>query len=353
MRFLIFGAGAIGTWIGANLVMARQSVTFVGRGPFVQAACAQGIHIMLPGGETWRLHDLDVTTGLAEALQRPSSGYDAILLCMKSFALAGAIAELRECAEASSGASLLAFQNGAGSEEKLAAVFGAQRVVAATLTSPISVEGPAAVRLERLGGGVGLAALTPQAGEWWQVAQAMAHAPLLGVRTYADWRAMKWSKLLLNLMGNATSALLGMSPAEIYADRRLFAVEMRMLREAVAVMDAHVPRIETVNLPGYPARVLAFALRTLPHGLLQPILARRVARGRGNKMPSLYDDVAHRTGRSEVVALNGAVVAAGRRLGVLTPVNAALTEMMLQAVQPNATHSYQAARRALEQLAFG
>jgi 2-dehydropantoate 2-reductase len=353
MRFLILGAGAIGTWIGANLVMARQSVTFVGRAPFVQAACAQGIHVTLPGGETWRLRDLDVATSLAEALQRPSSGCDAILLCMKSFALDGAIAELRECAEASSNASLLAFQNGVGSEEKLAAVFGEQRVVAATLTSPISMEGPAAVRLERLGGGVGLAALTLRAGERWQMTQAMACAPLLAVRTYADWRAMKWSKLLLNLIGNATSALLGASPAEIYANRRLFAVEMRMLREAVAVMDAHAPAIEAVNLPGYPARVLAFALRVLPYGLLQPILARRVARGRGNKMPSLYDDVAHRTGRSEVTALNGAVVAAGRRLGVPTPVNAALTEMVLRAVQPDANHSCQAARRALEQLASG
>jgi len=353
MRFLVFGAGAIGTWIGANLVMARQSVAFVGRSNFVAAVRDQGLRVTLPGGETWRLCDLEAGTALAEVLQRANAPFDAILLCMKSFALAQAIAELRACAASLGEARLVTFQNGIGSEAALAEAFSASRVLAATLTSPISMEGPAAVRLERLGGGVGLAALTPRADEWWQVAQAMARAPLLGVRTYADWRAMKWSKLLLNLMGNATSALLGLSPAEIYADRRLFAVEMRMLREAVAVMDAHTPRIGTVNLPGYPARALAFALRTLPHGLLQPILARRVARGRGNKMPSLYDDVAHRTGYSEVVALNGAVVAAGRRLGVLTPVNAALTEMMLQAVQPNATHSHQAARRALEQLAFG
>jgi len=353
MRFLIFGTGAIGTWIGANLVMARQSVTFVGRASFAQAACAQGIHVALPGGETWRLRDLDVTTSLAEALQRSSAGYDAILLCMKSYALDDAIAELRGCAGASSGALLLAFQNGAGSEEKLAAAFGEQRVVAATLTSPISTEGPAAVRLERLGGGVGLAPLTPRAGEHQPVTQAMARAPLLAIRAYADWRAMKWSKLLLNLMGNATSALLGAPPAEIYADRRLFAVEMRMLREALAVMDAHTPAIRTVNLPGYPARVLDFALRALPHGVLQPILARRVARGRGNKMPSLHDDVARHSGRSEVAALNGAVVAAGRCLGVPTPVNAALAEMVSQAVQPDAGHSYQAARRALEWLASG
>ncbi len=351
MRFLILGAGAVGAWIGANLVMARQSVTFVGRLPFVQAACTNGIHVTLPGGETWRLRDVDVATGLAEALQRPPLTYDAVLLCMKAYALDQAVAELRDHAHALSGAAFVAFQNGVGSEERLAAAFGERRTLAATLTSPVSVEGPAAVRLERLGGGVGLAALAVQSEEWRQVAYAMSRAPLLSLKSYADWRAMKWSKLLLNIMGNATSALLGVPVAEIYGDRRLFAVEMRMLREALAVMEAHAPRIAAVNLPGHPARLLALALKLLPDAILQGVLARRVSGGRGSKYPSLYYDVAHRSGRSEVSVLNGAVVAAGRRLGVPTPVNEALTEMMLQAIQPGAAISPREVRRVLEQFA--
>lgn len=350
MRFLILGAGAVGTWIGANLVMARQAVTFVGRPAFAQAACAQGIHVTLPGGETWRLRDVDVATGLTEALQRPPLTYDAVLLCMKAYALDQAIDELRGCEDQLSGALFVAFQNGVGNEEKLAAAFGERRTLAATLTSPISVEGPAAVRLERLGGGVGLAALSPDRS-WQPVAHALSRAPLLSLKTYADWRAMKWSKLLLNLMGNATSALLGAPVAEIYSDRRLFALEMRMLREALAVMEAHVPPIVAVNLPGHPARFLALALKLLPDSALQALLARRVARGRGDKYPSLYYDVANRSGRSEVSVLNGAVAEAGRKFGVPTPVNAALAEMVQRVVQPDATPSPQAARRALERLA--
>lgn len=350
MRFLILGAGAVGAWIGANLVMTRQAVTFVGRPAFAQAACAQGIHVTLPGGETWRLRDVDVATSLAEALQRPPLTYDVVLLCMKAYALDPAIDELRGVEEKLSGALFVAFQNGVGSEEKLAAAFGQRRVLAATLTSPISVEGPAAVRLERLGGGVGLAALLPDQ-PWQPVAQALSRAPLLGLRAYADWRAMKWSKLLLNLMGNATSALLGAPVAEIYGDRRLFTLEMRMLREALAVMAAHTPPVAAVNLPGHPARFLALALRLLPDSTLQALLSRRVAKGRGDKYPSLYYDVVHKSGRSEVSVLNGAVAAAGRRLGVPTPVNDALTEMMQQAVRPGAAWSPEAARRALERLA--
>jgi 2-dehydropantoate 2-reductase len=332
MRFLVFGAGAVGAWIGANLVMARQSVTFVGRPDFVATLREQGLRVVLPSGETWRLCDLEAGTALAEVLGRASAPFDAVILCMKSFDLPQAIAELRACETLIGRARLVTFQNGIGSEAALAEAFGTSRLVAATLTSPVSLDGPAAVRLERFGGGVGLAALS-SSQDWLAIARAMVGAPLLRLRTYDDWQAMKWSKLLLNLMGNATSALLGLPPAAIYRDRRLFAIEMRALREALAVMAAHAPPIRVVNLPGYPVRALALAVNYLPAPLLQPILARLVARGRGDKWPSLYYDVAKRTGRSEVMALNGAVADAGQRLSVPTPINAVLTEMVMRAVQ--------------------
>jgi len=351
MRFLVFGAGAVGTWVGANLAMARHFVAFVGRPNFVAAMRDQGLRVVLPGDETWRLCDLETGGTLAEVLSRASAPFDAVLLCMKSFALPQAVAELRDCAALVGNAWLVAFQNGVGSEAALSEAFGESRVLAATLTSPISLDGPAAVCLERSGGGVGLAARAAPSSAWLSVAQAMAGAPLLRVRTYTDWQAMKWSKLLLNLMGNAISALLGLSPAAVYRDRRLFALEMRALREALAVMNAHIPPIQVVNLPGYPVRALALGVRRLPDALLQMLLARLVAGGRGNKWPSLYYDVAGQTGRSEVAALNGAVAAAGQRLGVPTPVNTALTEMVLRATQVGVPRDPGAARRALEVLA--
>lgn len=351
MRFLVMGAGAIGAWIGANLVMARQPVTFVGRPAFVEAACTHGVHVSLPSKETWRLHDLKATDNLAAALN--DAPFDAVLLCMKAYALDQALAELKAHADLLSDARLITFQNGVGSEEKAASVFGAHRVIAATLTSPVSLDGPAAIRLERAGGGIGLALLVPPRAQGGQegvdVTSAFSSTPLLNVRTYADYRAMKWSKLLLNIMGNATSALLGLPVADIYNDPKLFAVEMRMLRESLAVMRAHEPPITVVNLPGQPARALARAVMLLPDVLLRPILSRRVAKGRGDKRPSLYYDVANRTGKSEVTVLNGAVVEAGRRLGVATPVNEALTQMMLETVSGASPLSPAQARAALVQ----
>ena len=74
---------------------------------------------------------------------------------------------------------------------------------------------------------------------------------------------MKWSKMLTNLPANATSAILDMTAAEVFAHPGLFRLEMRMLRETLAVMRAS--RIRVVDLPGVPVRALA--LGNPPAGL--------------------------------------------------------------------------------------
>jgi 2-dehydropantoate 2-reductase len=145
---------------------------------------------------------------------------------------------------------------------------------------------------------------------------------------------MKWSKLLANLIANASSALLDMTPAQIFADRRLFEVEIAALREALAVMGALELRV--VDLPGLPTRALAFATGKLPTGLSRPLMARAVGRGRGGKMPSLHIDAHAGRGKSEVDWLNGAVARRGAELGVPTPVNRLLNELLLDMVESKA-----------------
>jgi 2-dehydropantoate 2-reductase len=137
---------------------------------------------------------------------------------------------------------------------------------------------------------------------------------------------MKWSKLLLNLLGNATSAILDMNTLDAFADRRVFAIEVAALREAIAVMAAL--KIKAVALPGYPVPLLMFALRYLPLAVLQPILRRMARSGRGEKLPSLLIDLNAGRPQSEIDALNGAVSGASQSIGVKTPVNDALTSIV-------------------------
>ncbi len=87
-------------------------------------------------------------------------------------------------------------------------------------------------------------------------------------------------------------------------------------------------RLEVVDLPGTPVRALAFAA-TLPLWLSKPFLGRAAGAGRGAKMPSFHIDLHSGRGKSEVEYLHGAVVRAGEKHHVPTPVNKVLTETLL------------------------
>ena len=143
---------------------------------------------------------------------------------------------------------------------------------------------------------------------------------------FDDAASMKWSKLLTNLTANPTSAILDLTASEVFANKDLFQLEIEMLRECLAVMEAQ--KLEVVDLPGTPVRALAFAT-ALPSWLSKPLLSRAAGAGRGAKMPSFHIDLHSGRGKSEVEYLHGAVVRAGEKFGVPTPVNKVLTETLV------------------------
>jgi 2-dehydropantoate 2-reductase len=137
---------------------------------------------------------------------------------------------------------------------------------------------------------------------------------------------MKWSKMLTNLLANASSAILDMTAHEIFQVSSLYHMEIRMLKEALAVMKAQ--GINPVDLPGTPVKMLAMAAK-YPEFLTKPLMINAVGSGRGRKMPSFHIDLHIGRGKSEVDYLNGAVVRAGQKYGIPTPVNKMLTEILL------------------------
>jgi 2-dehydropantoate 2-reductase len=216
----------------------------------------------------------------------------------------------------------LCLQNGVDNEPYLAAALGEENVIAGTITSAIGRQNEGEIVLERRRG-VGIAEAHPRAR---MIAGAMAQAGL-NPHLYPNPAAMKWSKLLTNLLTNASAAILDMPPAEVLAHPGLFRLEMLQLREALGVMSRQ--SLPVVDLPGTPVRALAFAARTLPFTLARPLLARAIGKGRGGKMPSLHIDLHSGRGKTEAAYLNGAVVRHGARLGLPTPVNARLAALLL------------------------
>jgi 2-dehydropantoate 2-reductase len=136
---------------------------------------------------------------------------------------------------------------------------------------------------------------------------------------------MKWSKLLANLVGNATSAIVDRPPAELYGEPDVFSIERRQLLEALAVMRRL--GLAPVALPGADVRLLATGVR-LPPIIARPILRRVVGGARGGKDPSLRIHTRSDSGPSEVDWLNGSVARAAERLGGAAPVNRRLETLL-------------------------
>lgn len=316
LRLLSFGAGAIGTYIGGSLALAGYRVVFLERPEVVQTLRASGLKLEI-GGKPHTLPQPELASSLPEALA--AGPFDVALFALKSYDTAAALEQMRPFA--SQLPPVICLQNGVDNEAALKKVLGEDRVIAATITSAIGRLGPGSIVLERLRG-AGLDGNHPLSPALLSAFNAAG----LNARLYAHADEMKWSKLLTNLLANATSAILDFTPAQVFAHNGLFRLEIAQLREALAVMRALGYRV--VDLPGTPVRALAFGAQHLPLSLARPLMARAVGGGRGNKMPSFHIDLHTGRGRSEVAYLNGAVVKHGLSLGIPTPANRLLTETL-------------------------
>ena len=318
MRFLILGAGAIGGYVGGHLALAGHLVTFAARPRAAAQLAANGVRLRLPGEPAAReVRNIFVAGSLAEAFS--AGKYDCLVLAIKSFDTAAALAELRAATAAPP--PVLCLQNGVGNEAEIAAAFGPASVIAGTVTTPASLAPDGQVNVERARG-LGIALEHPLAATLVDILNAAG----LKTRAYPAAGRMKWSKLLTNLLGNASSALLDWPVGKILADPRGYRLEAAAQRECLAVMRAL--GYPVVDLPGVPVRMLAFAFDRLPAGLARPLLARAIGGGRGGKMPSLHVDVHAGRSRTEVGWLNGAVARHAADLGLPAPVNAGLAELV-------------------------
>jgi 2-dehydropantoate 2-reductase len=319
MNILIVGAGAIGSLIGHRLARAGHEVVLVGRAPYVTAVNERGVGLEEKGEVSW-------AKGV-RAVNAPQvvegSRFDLIIFTMKVYDTA--LAAVQTGPLVAEDTSVLVLQNGVGGEEIARSVLGKGVVLSGVITLSVEVHEPGLVALRTESGGLGLASTLRGYGAAW-LADAMRKA---GFRTevFPDYRAMKWSKLLLNMLSNAIPAILDMPPEDVFTSPDLFALERQALIEAMTVV--HALNLETVNLPGYPVPLFVRALTRAPRFLMHFIFQRMIGGSRGGKPPSLHLDLLRGRARSEVEYLNGAVVREANRLNISVPANRVLYEVLI------------------------
>jgi len=324
LNILSFGAGAIGTYLGGSLILAGHQVVFIEQPRVVDELHERGMRLDLTidkrrkSKEAYLIEPsaFVVVHSLEDAIRY--GPFDIALFALKSFDTMAFVEDFKPFA--SKIPPLLCLSNGVENEPAIASFLGEDKVIHGTVTSAIGRRATGDIVLEKLRG-MGVAA-HPLSN---QIIAAFNDA-FLNAESFPDAQAMKWSKMLTNLLANPLSAILNLSAAEIYANKSLYRVEIAVLRECLAVMKAQ--GIKVIDLPGTPVRALALAAR-LPLWLSRLVLARAAGAGRGGKMPSFHIDLHSGRGRSEVDFLHGAVVRAGKNFCIPTPHNQFLTETLL------------------------
>ena len=321
LKFLIFGAGAIGTYIGGSLALAGHQVVFLEQPGAVKELRRRGLNLEIRdrAGSPFPIppSGFIAVESLPEALRQGC--FDIAIYALKSFDTEAALEDLKPYAAQMP--PIVCLSNGVENEAALTSVLGADKVIAGTVTSSVARGAVGEIMLEKLRG-VGLGDKHPLSLCLWEAFFEASLKP----RLYARPMDMKWSKMLTNLMANATVAILDLPPGEVLAHPGLYKIEIASLREALAVMKAQ--GIHVVDLPGTPVRLLALAAK-LPTYLSRRLMGRAIGAGRGGKMPSFHIDLHAGRGKSEVEWLNGAVVRFGEKFGVPTPVNKLLTGILM------------------------
>ena len=330
-RIAIVGAGAVGGYAGAHMAQAGHDVTFIDMWPDnVEAMRAKGLtitHLKDVPEFTVPVRALHICDVQTLSKERP---IDIAFVCVKSYDTAWATAMIRQYLAPDG--YVVSLQN-CINEPVISSIVGAERTLGA-IASSITVEliGPAHVRraagksgashtVFRVGEIDGRA--TKRAGQVRDLV-ALTDSALLTTNLNGE----RWSKLVLNVMGNGVSACTGLVSRDCIADDGVRAFMARLGSEAIRVgQKLGLDREEMHHLP---SEVIARAGERDNEAVKiydDNRLAEIKKPGGGAHRPSMGQDMV-KGRRTEIEFMNGLVVDKGREVGVATPANAALTEIV-------------------------
>lgn len=293
MRYVVYGAGAVGGVIGGRLHQSGSPVTLVARGQHLAAIRAAG-GLLLDAGDGRHRIDAPATDTAAEVGWTDDT---VVLLAVKSHQAAVALTDLREHAPAD--VAVVCATNGIATEVAALRLFARTYAVCVMLPATHLEPGvvvaachptPAILDIGRIPSGTDATTAA--------VAADLRAAGIVSEER-DDILAWKRRKLLMNL-GNGVDATFAQGgAADEVAERALAEGERVLVAAGVSLVTAEEDRIRRGSI-------------------LQrrPDLERRGG--------STWQSLSRRTGDSEIDFLGGEIVLQGRLLGIPTPVNDAI-----------------------------
>jgi 2-dehydropantoate 2-reductase len=296
VRYVIFGAGAVGGLIGARLHQSGHQVQLIARGAHYEAIERHGLTMLSPSErETFRI------PVAPDASAAELHAQDVILLCVKAQDTWGALLAIRDAAPHLQ-LPIVCMQNGVASEEMALRLFpevhGAVVLVPAEHLEPGVVAGYGA----RLSGRIDLGRYPDGIDtRSQQISEALA-ASQFESEPRARIMAHKYAKLIQNL-ANGVEAICG--PGQGHGPNGELIERLRT--EGRAVLSAAQIEFEVDDVADVAGRWAQIGVAPID--------------GRQHQGGSGWQSVIRGAGSIETDYLNGEVVLLGRRLGVGTPLN--------------------------------
>ena len=315
MRVAIYGAGSLGTILGAFISKAGVNIELINRNKaHVKALQEKGACIV--GTLEFKQPVVAYTPEEMQGI------YDIIFLMTKQQHNAEVVETLRPFL-AEDGA-LVTFQNGLP-EVQLAEILGEERVLGCTVAWGATLQSPGVCELTSAPDALSfsLGAMSDKRSKHFERVKELLE--MMGtVEVEENFIGTRWSKLLINAAFSGMSAVLGCTFGEAagpWASRRIV---QGLMKECMDVCEAGGIRIEPVqgkdivkllNYNNPFKRALSF--------MIIPIAIRKHAKLKA----SMLQDI-EKGKLTEVDAINGAVADYGKKVGVPTPLNDCVVEII-------------------------
>ena len=315
MRIAIYGAGSLGTILGAFISKAGVAIELINRNKaHVEALQAKGAQVV----GTMNFNQPVV----AYSPDQMSGEYDILFLMTKQQHNAEVVQMLKGFL-ASDGV-LVTFQNGLP-EMQIADVLGEERVLGCTVAWGATMQSPGVCELtsepDALSFSLG-AVSVKKSKHFTKVKELLEKMGTVDVEE--NFLGTRWSKLLINAAFSGMSAVLGCTFGEAAGPKASRRIVQKLIKECIDVCQVGGIRIEPVQGKDI-VKLLNYtnALKRAFSFFIIPIAIRKHAKLKASMLQDL-----EKGKLTEVDAINGAVSEYGRKVGFPTPANDKVVEII-------------------------
>lgn len=298
MKIALVGPGALGCLIGAYLKhRTKEEIYLYDNDPHrAKELSANGLKVETSGSQVSVKVNISSSAG-------EIGPCDLVIICVKSYSTEDACKDIKDMVTSST--SILTLQNGIGNIQVLNDYFGPERVMGGITNHGSTLLGTGRVRHAGRGDTIIGRADGRVLGPVRDVSNILTRAGF-DTKVSKDIDSVIWGKLIINVGINALTAITRLSNGSLVECEECRQLMRTAIQEAVKVV-----KRKRIKLP-YDDPIQK---------------VESVCKSTSDNVSSMLQDLLHQR-RTEIDYINGAIVRQAKALGISTPINEVLTNLV-------------------------